>query len=386
MITSKSCGLFGAQQALCGIKGNLTIFHSVVGCHFGSLGLHLAGNMSYINQVSTIINDKDIVFNGENSLRTAIDHSIKLYNPETITIVTGCVSEIIGDDIERIVNDFNSSIPLIYINGAGFDKDFEEGYESSLVRYAKTVVAEGKKNNVPTINIFGYLCDEYLLDGDINEIRKILGEKVQIQCITGSCEVSDMKKLSIADLNIVFGRGEKIAQHLKEKFNIPYFNLNYPYGIEGMKTFLNVLEKHFNIDFSYELREMENEVTSGIKKVFSYLQKFYGIPVQLHGSIMKREGMKMFLEKELGMDCFNFDLYAETAMVFGSSFERRFTDKFQVPLIQYEYPVFDKVSLGLRSHIGGEGTLNLIEDILNGVMSGPKNKGAFYREKNMCIW
>lgn len=386
MISSKSCGLFGAQQALCGIKGNLTIFHSVVGCHFGSLGLHLAGNMSYINQASTIVNDKDIVFNGEKSLRTAIDHAIELYKPKTISIVTGCVSEIIGDDIESIVEDFRSTIPLIYINGAGFDKDFEEGYETSLVQYAEKIVNESKKSNLPTINIFGYLCDEYLLDGDINEIRKILGEKVKIQCITGSCEVSDMKNLSTADLNIVFGRGEKIAQYLKEKFNIPYFNLPYPYGIEGMKTFLNVLEKHFDVDFSYEIEKMESEVTSGIKKVFSYLQKFYGIPVQLHGSIMKREGMKMFLEEELGLDCITFDMYAEIAMVFGSSFERRFTDEFKVPLVQYEYPVFDKVSLGLRSHIGGEGTLNLIEDILNAVMSGPKNRGAVYREKNMCIW
>jgi nitrogenase molybdenum-iron protein beta chain len=153
-----------------------------------------------------------------------------------------------------------------------------------------------------------------------------------------------------------------------------------------MKTFLNVLKKHFDVDFSYEIEKMESEVTSGIKKVFSYLQKFYGIPVQLHGSIMKREGMKMFLEEELGLDCITFDMYAEIAMVFGSSFERRFTDEFKVPLVQYEYPVFDKVSLGLRSHIGGEGTLNLLEDILNAVMSGPKNRGAVYREKNMCIW
>ena len=44
-----------------------------------------------------------------------------------------------------------------------------------------------------------------------------------------------------------------------------------------------------------------------------------------------------------------------------------------------DYPVFDEVCLTPRPHLGGQGTLHLLEDIFRGIMNGRTLKGALYQ-------
>ncbi|OUO34104.1 hypothetical protein [Flavonifractor sp. An306] len=45
MKPASGCRLFGAYQALGGIQDGIVLLHSVVGCNFGSMSLHLAQDM-----------------------------------------------------------------------------------------------------------------------------------------------------------------------------------------------------------------------------------------------------------------------------------------------------------------------------------------------------
>ena len=100
------------------------------------------------------------------------------------------------------------------------------------------------------------------------------------------------------------------------------------------------------------------------------------------------------LEQELGMEVVCFarreelsdqeDFYrelrgSESALLFGSSFEQDGADELEIPLIRMDYPVFDEVCLTPRPHLGGQGTLHLLEDIFRGIMNGRTLKGALYQ-------
>ena len=131
MRTPRGCKLFGAQQALGGIRDGIILFHSVIGCNFGSMSFHVPADMRDIRQTCTVINDSDIIFSGEDSLRKAIHNALDLFHPSVLFVVSGCVSEIIGDDIATVVSEFSGSVPVIYVEAAGFRGDSKSGYEAA---------------------------------------------------------------------------------------------------------------------------------------------------------------------------------------------------------------------------------------------------------------
>ena len=84
-----SCKLFGAQQVFTGIQGCVTLLHSVPGCNFGTLAIHAPNDMARICQTTSALNDEDIVFGGEASLRKALYSIDELYHPELTAVITG---------------------------------------------------------------------------------------------------------------------------------------------------------------------------------------------------------------------------------------------------------------------------------------------------------
>ncbi len=401
MKCSNPCKIFGAYQALGGIEDSVVIFHSVVGCHFANMSFHLTRDMEDLRQTCTVINDRDIILNGENSLRLAIENVISLYRPRLIIVITGCVTEIIKDDVDRIVEEFRKRVDVIYIDGAGFKSDFEKGYEDALVKLVKTFSIKKEKSKKPLINIFGMLYDDYKRKQDILALKEVLGDKVDIGFISSSATLENIKSIVYADVNIAFGRGIEACRFLKDKYNQPYLQMDYPYGIEGIKGFLGVIADTFNIDYSETMKNLEENSKEAFNKIYSYLNSLYGLPVCVVGSYSRARGMKRFLEMELGMEVVSFGIRekslnmeefianvssSDTALVFGSSFDGDIADRLKVPLIPFDYPVYDRVSISNTPYIGEKGAVNLTEDILNSIMMGVRNRGAFYNEEDMYIW
>ena len=73
------CKLLGAQQALGGIRDGVILFHSVVGCNFGSMAFHFAScDMTEVRQTCTVISDNEVVFGGEHALEKALSSAEEL--------------------------------------------------------------------------------------------------------------------------------------------------------------------------------------------------------------------------------------------------------------------------------------------------------------------
>lgn len=400
MKCSDSCRLFGAYQAVSGIKDNVVLLHSVVGCNFSTMGLHMTKDMSDMRQSCTVISDKDIIFNGEDSLREAIDSVLELYEPKTITIISGCVSSIIGDDVKGVISEYKHRLPIFYIEGAGFKGKFEGGYEDALMEIAKKVIIKEDKFSNPSINLLGLNYDDYKLEEDMEELRGILGDKVEINCITANCSMEEFLNMGSAHLNIVFKRGRKLAELLKSNYDVEYIEMDYPYGIKGISNLLNVIGHFFKIDFEAEKSFIKNQALSRLKRAYGYLNSFYGLPVCIFGHEGRAMGLKRFLEEELGMEIvclginsedFSMDDFiervyeSETALVFGTSFEGDIADRLEVPLIKYHYPVFDRISISDTPYLGGRGAVNIVEDILHQIVDARVNKGALYNEEDLRI-
>ena len=71
--------------------------------------------------------------------------------------------------------------------------------------------------------------------------------------------------------------------------------------------------------------------------------------------------------------------WGDSALLFASSFEQELGDELEIPVIRMDYPVFDRVTLSCRPYVGAEGTLCMVEDILNEIMHGRTMKGGLYQ-------
>ena len=394
MRTPRGCKLFGAQQALGGIQNGVILFHSVIGCNFGSMSFHVPADMRDIRQTCTVINDSDIIFSGEDSLRKAIHNALDLFHPSVLFVVSGCVSEIIGDDIAAVVSEISGSTPVIYVEAAGFRGDSNSGYEAAcqaLLPYLQgNPVAGGN-----AVNLIGLGGDDYRIQEDVEAFQRLLGEQVALHTVLSHCSWEDLKTAPQANLNLVLNeQALPLAKAMQERFGIPYEQISYPYGVTGAKEVYSALERHFEVEYETECREIERLAAEGASKAYPYLQALYGMPAAVIGSGGRADGMRRFLEQELGMEvvCFcrreelsdleDFFMPArqsEVALLFGSSFELELAEELGIPLIRYDYPVFDEISLTGKPFVGAAGILSLLEIILNSVMQTPSLKGALYQ-------
>lgn len=213
-----SCALFGAVRALGGIKDALILQHSVVGCQWGSLAFRYAGKPYDVRQASDVIYDEDVVNGGEKVLRKALQEAERIFaHCGAVFVVSGCVPNMIGDDVDGILDTTEGSQKLLHVKAPGYAGNIDSGVETAYLALLPLLRAAEKKH-AATINIFGIMNDDPYADNDLKELKKFLGSKVKINCALQDCSLRDIAAMPQAELNICFGYGELLAQKMQEKF------------------------------------------------------------------------------------------------------------------------------------------------------------------------
>lgn len=394
MKAADGCKLFGAHQALTGIRGGVVLLHSVVGCNFGSMAFHAACDMTDLRQTCTVISDSDVVFGGEASLSRALAHVEELYHPEVIFVVTGCVSDIVQDDIAAVAGAFPGKARVLPVEAAGYRGGLCDGYEAGLAVLSELMGEAAGPAPVPTVNLLGRGADDHRSGADIAALRGLLGDAVRLGAVFSPRSVEEARTAPEAGLNLVLGRGVQLAQAMEDRFGIPMESVDYPYGLTGADDLWTRLEHRFCVDYSAQRDAFRQRTAEGLKPIYSYVQALYGMPAAVIGSGARSRGMARFLTRELGMevvcraeregladleDFYDQVRASEAAVLFGSSFELELAQEMEIPLFRFDYPVFDRVCVTNRPYLGPEGTLCLVEDLLNEIMGARTLKGALYQ-------
>ncbi|MEA4892526.1 MAG: nitrogenase component 1 [Peptococcaceae bacterium] len=392
MRPAQGCGLFGAHQALCGMKNTVLLLHSVVGCSFGTLALHLPGQMQDVRQSCTVISDDEVIFGGEQALEKAIASARELYRPDGVLIISGCVSEMIGDDLRAVTDRAARQGPVLSVSAPGFQGGFQEGFEkatAALLDWMRPCRRRSRR-----VNLIGLGGDEPRVREDGEAFRDLLCGAGAECLILGHCSIDELREAPAAALNLVLGRGVELARQMEQRFGIPYKLLAYPFGITGARALWQALPEDFSGEWAVLEREMAKALSGPLKTVYPYLQALYGMPAAILASGARADGLRRFLEQELGMavvccarreslgdqeEFYDRVRRSESALLFASSFEQDLAEELSLPLVRVDYPVFDRVALSGRPLIGARGTLCLLEDILNAIMEARTKREAVYR-------
>lgn len=381
MQPSTACNLFGVYRSAISVKDSYVLLHTTIGCNWGTSIFHMPSRLNDIRQASTVIYNEDVVFGGLKIFKKAMDNVIDMHNPKVLFVISGCVSGILGEDFEAEIKKYSENREIVYIKAPGFVLNMEEGQIEGIKSMLDLMECGQKKEK--SINIIGLLSDDYMVKADINNIRKMLGDKININSIIPFNTIENIKKTPCAELNVVFKGFEAIGDLMEKKFNIPYIVVEYPYGIENSKNFVRKVFSFFNLEYEDTLKENEKFIMSALKNVYDYVRHLYSVPCAVFGDSLRAAALRNFLEDELGMDvqvyCERGDKdmnefrelvkNSDASILFGSSFEREIAEELEISFIRYVYPVFDSISIGNRGYAGFEGVINFIEDLINSFMT-----------------
>jgi len=364
----------GAWRASSGIYDAAVLSHVPIGCNWGAGMLASFSRQQEINHACTILHEREIIFGGESSLERSLLSIASNHNGPVIIVVSGDVPSIIGDDCDAVIRSLNLEKQVALINAPGFMGSMRDGYEDALLDLAGLM--KERDTIKKSVNLIGFCRDDYKVDADIREIKRLLScAGIEVNCTISNCSYEEFLGAPAAELNVVVGQGKRLADQMKKEFAIPYIELEYPYGLQNSHRFVERIRDA--IDYC-DVAQNELDLES-YKRIYVYLNKLYGMPVSVIGD-HHSQAMAHFLEEDLGFDVKVLSTFddpsfedrirnSNSIMIFGCSFELKIAKYLEVPLVRYVYPVFDRVSFCDAPFAGIRGAQVLIETIVNAALS-----------------
>jgi nitrogenase molybdenum-iron protein beta chain len=432
-----ACALSGALATMSALPEVAPIIHSSIGCggalagasSFGS-GYFGSGYCSGFSAPSSAITESDIVFGGNDRLREQITSTLELINARLYVVATGCMTEMIGDDVFGVVNQFIAEDqPILAVNTPSFKGDAYAGYEIVLDGMLNKFLPTSDEKDIGLVNIFGIVpAYDPFFRGDLEEISRLLtnlGIRVNT-FFTPDQTFENITSAPKASLNIVFSHvwGHTLAEKFEEKHGVPYWSVNLPIGAEATEQFLLELCERLKIP-GYVSRSVIDEEN---KKYYGYLErtadvfcdsdfKYYAVTATNSNYAIP---IVSYLQKELGwlpLEAFVTDLidddkkraltdaYAETRLeaplifetdtsqiaktisrmhpenrgqryfydfaplyILGSTLEKITATRRGASHLSVSYPLYNRVIVD-RGYAGYRGGLHLFEDLVSVLVS-----------------
>lgn len=435
-----ACALGGALSTLRAIPKVIPIIHASAGCGHnlhnainpgaGYLGGGYCGGLSL---PSSNVVERDIVFGGEDRLREQIGSTLEIMDGDLYLVLTGCMVEMIGDDLDAVVSEFSDhEAQVIAVHTPSFRGNSYTGYDLVLEALAKRYVARQPEKCPLAVNVLGIVpAQDVFWQGNLREIKrllKLLG--LEVNTFFGEGETLDnIKSSGKASLNIVVSDvfGIEAAKAFEEKHQIPYITTGLPIGADSTAAFLKEVSKTLHLDEAQTEAVIQRE-----KSVYyNYLERladlYNDLDLQRYAVVVGDSNyapaVTRFLSDELGwipevtvitdfLDeeqqeilSIRFNNYESglkprvafdtdtsqvkkilaqhwprnrndryfdafnPTVVIGSVFERDLAQEFGFPLLTLSYPVTNRVVLN-RSYAGFNGALSLTEDLIGIIVAG----------------
>ncbi|MBR1931017.1 MAG: hypothetical protein IJ833_06040 [Lachnospiraceae bacterium] len=283
-----SCALGGALSTIAAIPKAVPIVHASGGCAAALSGTYnlsagyrgvgyCGGNMIPTSNIS----QSNIVFGGEDKLVGQIESTIKYLKGDIYIVVTGCQTEMIGDDSVGIADRYRDQ-NVIGVNTPGFLGNTLRGYDAILSALVKEIVEKKDEKDSRTINLLGIVPGhDVFYRGNIAYLTELLGKiGVRANTFFGDGEsVEKIKGYGDASLSIVLSEtaGQITAKTFEKVHGIPYVTTELPIGPKASERFLRLVAEKLNIEKDIVDKVIEEET----KYFYSYLERIVDVASDL---------------------------------------------------------------------------------------------------------
>lgn len=426
----KLCSPLGASLAFKGIEGCVPLIHGSQGCATYIRRYLISHFKEPIDIASTNFTEQSAVFGGEPNLFRAIDNVSNQYQPDIICIATTCLSETIGDDMQKIIHHYKSKnknksdLPeLAFVNSPSFKGTHADAFHNAVHALVKKYACFSKTTQ--SVNLF----PGFLSPADIRHLKDIM-EDFELKTIlvpdysdtldyeyTGDYEripkggtpVNDIKNTGSSRASIEFGyiqnllneKCQTTGQYLEKEFSVPRFNLNIPIGIKSTDAYFDVLEKLSGNRIPEKYKKQRGRLVDSYVDGHKYV---FGKKAVVYGEEDLVVGITAFLE-EIGIetvlcasggdsgklrktiqdkvqprnsitihDNYDFEDIAAACkeikpdILIGNSKGYYISRELEIPLVRIGFPIHDRIGSQRIMHTGYAGTQELFDRITNALI------------------
>lgn len=278
-VSQRACVFCGARVVLYPIADALHLIHGPIGCSsytWDIRGALSSGPELHRLSFSTDLQERDVIFGGEEKLEQALRELIDRHHPNAAFVYSTCIVGIIGDDLEavctRVARDKN--IPVIPVQSEGFKGNKRAGYNAACKAMFRLV---GTGNTIGISPLSVNILGDFNLAGEIWIIKnyfKRMGIEV-VATITGDGRVDDIKRAHGAALNIVQCSGATLdlARMMQEAYGIPYIRVSY-FGVVDMADALYRVARFFEDQDPRVMIRTRELVREEVSTLYPQIQKY----------------------------------------------------------------------------------------------------------------
>lgn len=296
----KMCMPMGASQALKGFKSTMNIIHGSQGCST-YIRRHMAAHYNEpVDIASSSLSEEGTVYGGSKNLKIGISNLVNMYQPEIVGVLTTCLAETIGDDIERIVKEVREleefdNVDIIPIPTPGYGGSESEGYFAAIrgiIKYYSTKLTFDEVENYHeqtsgpdhhiNIVISNATCE------DIREVKRIVAllgvkalilpdisdvldapykphyDKLSIDGVSREEVMTVFKAKATIELGDIVAEQYSPSLFLQDVYDIPSYRMPLPIGINGTDRFIETILGIYDIELPKELQLERGRLLDGM--------------------------------------------------------------------------------------------------------------------------
>jgi len=443
-----TCQPCGAQFASIGIKDCIGIVHGGQGCVMFVRLLISQHLKESFELASSSVHEDGAVFGACGRVEQAVDVLLMRYpHVKVVPIISTCLTEVIGDDIEGVVRKLNEGllkekypgreVHLIPIHTPSFVGSMISGYDIAVrdfVKYfAKKTEPNGKLN----------VITGWVNPGDVTALKHLLAEMdidatvlFEIEAFDsplmpegnhvshGDTTIEDLTGTANALGTIALNRyeGGKAAEYLATEFDIPTIVGPTPIGIRNTDTFLKnlktltgkpipeslVRERGIAIDALTDLTHMffadKRVAIYGNPDMVIGLAQFC-LDLEMKPKLLllgddnqgyKNDPRILELKENVDYDMeivTNADFWElenrikeglELDLILGHSKGRFISIDYNIPMVRVGFPTYDRAGLYRHPIVGYAGATWLAEQMANTLFTDMEHKKV--REWSLNVW
>ena len=250
------CQEINSMSALLSLEDSVLIAHAPQGC-VGCAGMMADGykvgqihrGVKHVKNARifvTNLDQKSVVFGGEQKLRDTVKLAVERYNPKLIFIFTSCASGIIGDDIDAISANLQTEYKdaiIVPVHCEGFkSKICASGFDAAFIAINKHILkGEKVEKQDNLVNLFAPTSISCADQREMERMLSLIG--LEANYIPFYSSLEKIKKIPAAAASTAICKvfADEFMIELEQDYGIPYAHTVMPIGLRNTdKWFLGI--------------------------------------------------------------------------------------------------------------------------------------------------
>lgn len=348
------CAMCGAVSCLSGFSGLDVVVHGSSGCYF------YPASLLQTPIHATLIMEEEVIFGAEERLRRVVDEVAGEDRP--VAVVQTCVPAVMGEDIGKALE----GIEAFVVDSPGFAGGMEEGYRRAVAALAPTVDPDEKGITIDGLNPIDPFWRGNLLEAE----RLVAAAGGTVSAAIAAGPIESLRRCGAAVLQTNPGLASGVGTPAGSLLGIP-----------ATKAAFGRLADLCGLDVGVVLDEADAAEERIGRAADKYLSRSDPPTVAVFGeaayTAFVSDALARYLDAEVvvraprngegavtSLDAIrDLVLENEPDLILGSSFEHAVAP--DVPYVGITFPQRGRVRLRARTLAGIEGSLSLMDDVLN---------------------